>query len=190
MDSNDLATQGYALQAARRRAAAEGRRAARRANRDPVQVAVIIIASVLSVIVGIVMAASNVAHGNDGFSGQDPTTGNVPAELLGGVLIALPFLIGAIWLAVQVIRETARAYRQYRTWKAGLSPEDRAKVELAETAAIWGGAAILHEHRKATSARLASSVMGRTMPDGVTPRYGSDSWGGGPGAGSGPPRPQ
>jgi hypothetical protein len=71
-----------------------------------------------------------------------------------------------------VIVEAAQAapaeHRRYREWKAGLPPEQRPVVELAEAAAL--AAVSLHERHKRVDAQLTASVVRNTMPDGITPR--------------------
>jgi hypothetical protein len=51
-----------------------------------------------------------------------------------------------------------------------LTPEQRTAVELAEATAMTAAAVALWERHKRVDARLTSSVMGRTMPDGHTMR--------------------
>jgi hypothetical protein len=88
---------------------------------------------------------------------------STPWVIWGIFFILLPFLAGAFWVVIQVIKMGVEDAQRYRAWKAGLSPEDRRAVEIAETAAIWAGAAVhhkMHEHHKATQARLRDSAQG------------------------------
>ena len=77
-------------------------------------------------------------------------------------------------IAVQILRFAAQEHRRHRAWKGTLPPDKRREVEIAETAAIWGAAYAAHRHMSKkyheNQARLATSAMGQTMPDGVTPR--------------------
>jgi len=92
-----------------------------------------------------------------------------PRGTWGAFFLALPLIVGVAWLLAAIVRTAAAEHQRYRAWKARLTPEQRAAVELAEAAATAAVVA-MWEHHKRTDARLTSSVMGRTMPDGHTPR--------------------
>jgi len=61
-----------------------------------------------------------------------------------------------------IAKAAAAEHRRYRDWKAALPPE--------QCAALMATASAIHKRHKRANARLTSSVMGRTMPDGRTPR--------------------
>jgi hypothetical protein len=117
----------------------------------------------------------------------------VPWGFWGAVFIALPVIAPAIVVVAGITRAVATEHRRYREWKAALTPEQRAAVGLAEAAALTAAAIAMWEHHKRVDARLTSSVMGRTMPDGHDAAIGQDRFlppaGGtappGPGAGMG-----
>jgi hypothetical protein len=69
-----------------------------------------------------------------------------------------------------IAKAAAGEHRRYHEWKASLLPEQRMAVELAKAAALTAAAIAMWERHKRVDARLTSSVMGRTMPDGHTMR--------------------
>jgi hypothetical protein len=94
----------------------------------------------------------------------------LPWGFWGAFFIALPVIALAIVVVAAIAHVAAGEHRQYRAWKASLPPEERMAVELAEAAALTAAAIAWHEHNKRVDARLTSSVMGYTMPDGHTMR--------------------
>ena len=101
---------------------------------------------------------------------QDGTYSKAPWSFWGVVFILMPLWAGIGWVVTQVVKFSAQQHRRYRVWKASLTPQQRAAVDLAEAAAMTAAAVAMWEHHKRTDARLTSSVMGRTMPDGHTMR--------------------
>jgi hypothetical protein len=101
---------------------------------------------------------------------MDPADG-YPEGSSGGWLVAalffaaLPFLPLACFVIYRLCVEMAH----YKEWMASLTLEERAGVYLAEAVATAEAAWRAREHRKQVDARLTSSVMGYTGPDGVTP---------------------
>jgi len=93
-----------------------------------------------------------------------------PWGLWGAFFIALPVIAGAIRLLAAIAKAIAAEHQRYLAWKAALTPEQRAAVELGELAALTAAAIAMHERHKRRDAELTSSVMGYTMPDGYTPR--------------------
>jgi Na+-transporting methylmalonyl-CoA/oxaloacetate decarboxylase gamma subunit len=89
-----------------------------------------------SIIGGIVMAA----HGHALNVISDPSGGYWLGW--GVFFILLPFLAVAGRIVIEVIKSGVDEAQKYKNWKAGLSPEDRRKVELAETAAVWAGGSV------------------------------------------------
>ena len=82
----------------------------------------------------------------------------------------MPLWAGIGWVVTRVVKFSAQQHRRYREWKASLTPQQRAAADLAEAAAMTAAAVAMWQHHKRTDARLASSVMGHTMPDGHTMR--------------------
>lgn len=111
----------------------------------------------------LIVHANQLGAANYDYNGQ-------PLDVLGVFCILLPFIGVAAWIAVRLVRAAAAEHRRYQAWKASLPPGQRAAVEAGEAVALAAAALAWHEHNKRTSARLTSSVMGRTMPDGRTPR--------------------
>jgi hypothetical protein len=107
---------------------------------------------------------------NNHLGDVNPGYNYAPGEAWGAFFILAPFIAGAVWVLVQVAEIAAAEHRRYREWKASLTPQQRMAVELSETAALTAAAVAWHKHNKQVDARLTSSVMGWTMPDGVTPR--------------------
>jgi hypothetical protein len=103
-------------------------------------------------------------------SAQDYTYDVIPWALWGTFFIAVPVIMGATWLLAAMVRAAAAEHRRYRAWRASLTPEQRAAVELAEAVAATAAAIAMWEHHKGTGARLTGSVMGYTLPDGQTTR--------------------
>ena len=101
---------------------------------------------------------------------QDGTYSNAPWSFWGVVFILMPLWAGIGWVVTKVVNFSAQQHRRYREWKASLTPQQRAAADLAEAAAMTDAAMAMWEHHKRTNARLFSSVMGRTMPDGHTMR--------------------
>jgi hypothetical protein len=93
----------------------------------------------------------------------------IPWALRGAFFIAAPLLALALRVIAAIAKDAAAEYRCCQSWKATLTPEQRAAVELAETAAAAAAAIAMWEHHKRVDARLTSGVMGRMMPDGHTP---------------------
>ena len=86
------------------------------------------------------------------------------------VFILMPLWAGIGWVVTEVVKFSAQQHRQYREWKASLTPQQRAAVDLAEVAAMAATAVAMWEHHRRINARLSSSVLGHTMPDGHTMR--------------------
>jgi hypothetical protein len=107
---------------------------------------------------------------NNHLGDVNPGYNYAPGEAWGAFFILAPFIAGAVWVLVQVAEIAAAEHRRYREWKASLTPQQRMAVELSETAALTAAAVAWHKHNKQVDTRLTSSVMGWTMPDGVTPR--------------------
>lgn len=101
---------------------------------------------------------------------RDYTYDVIPWALWGAFFVAAPLLALALRVIAAIAKAAAAEHRRYREWKASLPPEQRMAVELAEAAAMAAAAVAMHEHHKRTDARLTSSAMGCTMPDGHTPR--------------------
>ena len=101
---------------------------------------------------------------------RDGTYSSDPWTFWGVVFILMPLWAGIGWVVTEVVKFSAQQYRRYREWKASLTPQQRAEVDLAETAAMTAAAVAMRQHHKRTNARLFNSVMGRTMPDGHTMR--------------------
>lgn len=101
-----------------------------------------------------------IAEGNHR-AAQDYYYNVVPWGVWGAFFIALPLIIGAIWLLAAILRAAAAEHRRYRAWKASLPPRHRAAVELAELAALSTAAYVVHEHHKRADARLSASVLGQ-----------------------------
>ena len=101
---------------------------------------------------------------------QGGTYSNAPWSFWGVVFILMPLWTGIGWVVTEVMKFSAQQHRRYREWKASLTPQQRAAVDLAEAAAMTAAVVAMRKHHKRTDARLTSSVMGRTMPDGRTPR--------------------
>ena len=101
---------------------------------------------------------------------QDGTYSSAPWSFWGVVFILMPLWAGIGWVVTEVVKFSAQQHRRYREWKASLTPQQRAAVDLAEAAAMTAAAVAMREHHKRTNARLFSSVMGHTMPDGHTMR--------------------
>ena len=112
----------------------------------------------VSIIAGLILAFGNVAHGNDGFSGQGYSAGNAGAEEFGIFLIVAPIVLGLGWAAVVFLRMIAAQWRRYKAWKATLSPADRARAEAAEIAALWAGWGAVHYGMKAHSRRANEQI--------------------------------
>ena len=101
---------------------------------------------------------------------QDGTYSSAPWIFWGVVFILMPLWAGTGWVVTQVVKFSAQQHRSYREWKASLTPQQRAAVDLAKAAAMTAAAVAMWQRHKRTDARLTSSVMGRTMPDGHTMR--------------------
>ena len=101
---------------------------------------------------------------------QDGTYSSAPWSFWGVVFILMPLWAGIGWVVTEVVKFSAQQHRRYREWKASLTPQQRAAADLAEAAAMTAAAVAMWEHHKRTNARLTSSVMGHTMPDGHTMR--------------------
>ena len=101
---------------------------------------------------------------------QDGTYSSAPWIFWGVVFILMPLWAGIGWVVIEVVKFSAQQHRRYREWKASLTPQQRAAVDLAEAAAMTAAVIAMREHHKRTDARLTSSVMGHTMPDGHTMR--------------------
>jgi len=101
---------------------------------------------------------------------REGTYSNAPWSFWGVVFILMPMWAGIGWVVTEVVKFSAQQHRRYREWKASLTPQQRAAVDLAEAAAMTAAAIAMQERHKRTDARLTSSVMGRTMPDGHTLR--------------------
>jgi hypothetical protein len=101
---------------------------------------------------------------------QDGTYSNAPWSFWGLIFILMPLWAGIGWAVTQVVKFSAQHHRRYRAWRAGLTPQQRAAVDLAEAAAMTATAVAMRQHHKHTNARLFNSVMGHTMPDGQTMR--------------------
>jgi hypothetical protein len=97
------------------------------------------------------------------------TYSNAPWSFWGIVFILIPLWAGIGWVVTQVVKFSAQQHRRYREWKASLTPQQRAAVDLAEAAAMTAAAAMRQRHKR-TDARLTSSVLGYTLPDGHTMR--------------------
>ena len=113
---------------------------------------------------GSVLLCAACGHQGNHLSAQDYTYNVESWGLWGAFFLVLPLIVAAI------VRAAAAEHQRYRAWKASLTPEQRLAVELAEAAAATATAIALWEHHKAVDARLTSSVMGHTMPDGHTMR--------------------
>jgi len=100
-----------------------------------------------------------IAEGNHR-AAQDYYYNILPWGFWGAFFLALPLLAGAAWLLAAILRAAATEHQRYRAWKASLTPEKRAAVELAETAAAATAAIAMWEHHKRVDAWLTSSVMG------------------------------
>ncbi|HEY6310704.1 MAG TPA: hypothetical protein VIY52_07840 [Streptosporangiaceae bacterium] len=92
---------------------------------------------------------------------QGGTYSNAPWSLMGVVFILTPLWAGIGWIVTEVVKFSVQQHRRYRAWKASLTPQQRAAVDLAEAAAITTAVAAMREHHKRTDARLTASVMGR-----------------------------
>jgi hypothetical protein len=95
---------------------------------------------------------------NSGGQGHGP-------EAWGYLFVFLPFLAAIItvicWAAAGTTKMVVEDAQRYKSWKAGLSPEDPSKVWWAETAAMWAGAAAVHHQMHERRARTAASAMGQ-----------------------------
>jgi hypothetical protein len=110
-----------------------------------------------------------VTWGNQ-LSARDYCCKVIPWALRGAFFIAAPLLALALRVIAAIAKDAAAEHRCCQSWKATLTPEQRAAVEVAETAAAAAAAIAMWEHHKRVDAGLTSSVMGRTMPDGHTLR--------------------
>jgi hypothetical protein len=94
----------------------------------------------------------------------------VPWGFWGAVFIALPVIALANRVVAGIARAVAAEHRRYREWKAGPA----ARAAGGGRAGRGGGGdrspIAMWEHHKRVDARLTSSVMGYTMPDGHIPR--------------------
>ena len=48
----------------------------------------------------------------------------------------MPLWAGIGWVVTEVVKFSAQQHRRYREWKANLTPQQRAAVDLAEAAAM------------------------------------------------------
>jgi hypothetical protein len=101
---------------------------------------------------------------------RDGTYSHAPWSFWGVVFILMPLWAGIGWVVTQVVKFSVQQHRRYRAWKASLTPQQRAAVDLAEAAAMTAAGIAMRQRHKRTNARLFSSVMGHTMPDGHTMR--------------------
>ena len=143
-------------------AAGPGKKISRQATRTLLGAGIAVTACVAS---GIFV----ITWGNH-LASQDGTYSNAPWSFWGVVFTLMPLWTGIGWIVTEVVKFSAQQHRRYREWKASLTPEQRAAADLAEAAAITAAAVAMWKHHKRTDARLTSSVMGRTMPDGHTMR--------------------
>jgi len=143
-------------------AAGPGKKMSRPTARTPLGAGIAVTAGV---IVGVVL----ITWGNH-LASRDGTYSNAPWTFWGVVFILMPLWAGIGWVVTQVVKFSAQQHRRYREWKASLTPQQQAAADLAEAAAMTGAAIAMREHHKRTDARLTSSIMGRTMPDGHTMR--------------------
>ncbi|MGH3403810.1 MAG: hypothetical protein ACRDRJ_15125 [Streptosporangiaceae bacterium] len=102
-----------------------------------------------------------IAEGNHR-AAQDYYYSVVPWGFWGTVFILLPLIIGAVRVLVTLMRAAAGEHQRYRAWKASLTPEQRAAVELAEAAVAGAAAVAMWEHHRRADARLSASAMGQT----------------------------
>ena len=91
---------------------------------------------------------------------QDGTYSSAPWSFWGVVFILMPLWAGIGWVVTEVVKFSARQHRRYRQWKASLTPQQRAAVDLAEAAAMTAAAVAMREHHKRTNARLPQQRHG------------------------------
>jgi hypothetical protein len=123
----------------------------------------------IAVTAGVPLGLFLISWGNH-LASRDGTYSSARRSFWGVVFILMPLWAGIGWVVIEVVKFSAQQHRRYREWKASLTPQQRAAADLAEAAAVTAAAIALREHHKRTSARLASSVLGYTMPDGHTMR--------------------
>jgi hypothetical protein len=96
-------------------------------------------------------------------------TGGTADTAYGLAVMAAGAAIGVFPFFYELGKFIRSELRAYNGWKDGLTPEQRAGVRAAETAAIVGGALVAHEvmhrHHEAASAQLTESIMGGPRPD-------------------------
>ena len=119
------------------------------------------------VIVGVFFIARGV-HLQASYQGG--TYSNAPWSFWGVVFILMPLWAGIGWVVTETVKFSAQQHRRYRAWKASLTPQQRAAVDLAEAAAMTAAVVAMRQHHERTNARLTRSVMGHTVPDGHTMR--------------------
>lgn len=95
---------------------------------------------------------------------HDSPANGYPAGAGDGYLIAGAFFALLPFLCVIpfVLIRGAEELKQYRAWKATLTPQERFLVDMAEAAALWEAHRVMHERHKREDARLTASVMGWT----------------------------
>ena len=94
-------------------------------------------------------------------SAQDLYYSVAPWACWGTLFLLLPLLVLAARVIAALGRALAAERRRYQAWKASLTPEQRAAVELAELAALGAAAYAGWRRTRDTDARLTESVMGR-----------------------------
>jgi hypothetical protein len=141
-------------------AAGPGKKMSRRAARTLLGGGIAVTACV---IVGVFL----ITWGNH-LASRDGTYSNALWSFWGVVFILMPLWAGIGWVVTEVVKFSAQQHRRYREWKASLTPQQRAAAGLAEAAAMTVAAVAMRKRHKRTDARLTSSVMGYTMPDGHT----------------------
>jgi hypothetical protein len=96
--------------------------------------------------------------------------GGTPLVVWGIFFVLMPLWAGAGWVIVKSAKFWAEQRRRYQEWKASLTPEQRAAVELGEAAAAVVATLEMIHHAREMGRRNTSSAMGYTMPDGHSPR--------------------
>jgi hypothetical protein len=111
------------------------------------------IAVTACVIFGLVL----ITWGNH-LASRDGTTSSAPWNFWGVVFILMPLWAGIGWVVTRLVKFSAQQHRRYRQWKASLTPQQRAAVDLAEAAAMTAAAVAWREHNKRTNARYSPAT--------------------------------
>lgn len=96
---------------------------------------------------------------------NDPTAGpngyaGAPLIAVACVLMGVPALIAAVWIAVSLGRSIVADIRRYAAWKATLTPQERVLVNVAEAAVLAGAHEAWAAHNREVSRKLAASIIG------------------------------